>query len=101
MTGDATEAYPRDLGLKRYMRHVLFVKPDVLLVCDEAYENNEILITHHWSSGNWSTATNHFQFSLQVHCEICGNYGDSVFIPFQLREACFIRELQRAPKGCN
>ena len=35
MTGDATEAYPRDSGLRRYVRHLLFVKPDVLLVCDD------------------------------------------------------------------
>lgn len=35
MTDDATEAYPRELGLQRYVRHLLFVKPDVLLVCNE------------------------------------------------------------------
>ena len=35
MTGEASEAYPRDLGLRRYLRHLLFLKPDVLLVCDE------------------------------------------------------------------
>ncbi len=35
MTGDATEAYPSDLGLRRHLRHLLFLKPDMLLVCDE------------------------------------------------------------------
>jgi len=35
VAADATEAYPRDLGLKRFVRHLIFVKPDVLLVLDE------------------------------------------------------------------
>jgi hypothetical protein len=35
ITGDATEAYPKDLGLKRFVRHVLFLKPDVLIVADD------------------------------------------------------------------
>ncbi|MFQ6132384.1 MAG: DUF4962 domain-containing protein [Armatimonadota bacterium] len=35
MTGDATEAYPRDLGLRHYVRHLLFLKPDVLIVVDD------------------------------------------------------------------
>jgi hypothetical protein len=35
MTGDAAEAYPREAGLRRYVRHLLFAKPDVLLVCDD------------------------------------------------------------------
>ena len=35
IAGDASGAYPRDLGLRRYVRHVLFLKPDVLIVCDE------------------------------------------------------------------
>ena len=35
ITGDATEEYPRDLGLRRFVRHLLFVKPDVLIVVDE------------------------------------------------------------------
>jgi hypothetical protein len=35
IAGDATEAYPRHLGLKRFVRHLLFVKPDVLLVLDD------------------------------------------------------------------
>lgn len=33
--GDATEAYPRELGLKKYQRHLLFLKPDVLIVLDD------------------------------------------------------------------
>jgi hypothetical protein len=35
MTGDATAAYPPELGLRRHLRHLVFLKPDVLLVCDE------------------------------------------------------------------
>ena len=35
ITGDAAQAYPPDVGLKRFVRHLLFVKPDVLLVLDE------------------------------------------------------------------
>ena len=33
--GDATEAYPRDIGLRHYIRHLLFLKPDVLIVVDD------------------------------------------------------------------
>ena len=35
ITGDATEAYPRDIGLRHYVRHLLFLKPDVLIVVDD------------------------------------------------------------------
>jgi len=35
MTGDAAEAYPKEAGLKRFIRHMLFVKPDVLIVVDD------------------------------------------------------------------
>jgi len=35
LAGDAAEAYPRGLGLKRFVRHLLFLKPDVLLVLDD------------------------------------------------------------------
>ena len=35
ITGDATEAYPRQLGLKHYIRHLLFLKPNVLIVVDD------------------------------------------------------------------
>jgi len=35
MVGDATSAYPRKLGLRRFVRQLLFVKPDVLIVADE------------------------------------------------------------------
>jgi hypothetical protein len=33
--GDAAEAYPRELGLKRFARHALFLKPDALVVVDD------------------------------------------------------------------
>ena len=35
IVGDATEAYPRNLGLRSHVRHVLFLKPDVLIVGDD------------------------------------------------------------------
>ena len=34
LVGDATEAYPAALGVRRYVRHLLYLKPDVLIVCD-------------------------------------------------------------------
>ena len=41
ITGDAAEAYPRDLGLRRFVRHVIFVKPDVLIVADDILLDEE------------------------------------------------------------
>jgi len=35
IAGDATQAYPRSLGLKRFVRHLIFIKPDMLLVLDD------------------------------------------------------------------
>ncbi len=35
IVGDAAEAYPQELGLKRFVRHLLFLKPNVLIVADE------------------------------------------------------------------
>jgi len=35
ISGDATDAYPRELGLKRFVRHLIFARPDVLIVADE------------------------------------------------------------------
>jgi hypothetical protein len=33
--GDAAAAYPPELGLKRFLRHLLFVKPNILIVADD------------------------------------------------------------------
>ena len=33
--GDATAAYEQGLGLQKYMRHLLYIKPDVLIVIDD------------------------------------------------------------------
>lgn len=41
ITGDATEAYPREAGLTRFVRHLLFVKPSVLLVIDDIAAEGE------------------------------------------------------------
>ena len=35
IAGDATAAYPPNLGLRRFVRHLLFLKPDVLIVLDD------------------------------------------------------------------
>jgi len=35
IVGDATPAYPPRAGLQRFVRHLLFVKPDVLIVLDD------------------------------------------------------------------
>jgi hypothetical protein len=35
IAGDATAAYPKRAGLERFVRHLLFVKPDVLIVVDD------------------------------------------------------------------
>ncbi len=35
IVGDVTAAYPKRLGLERFIRHLLFVKPDVLIVIDD------------------------------------------------------------------
>lgn len=35
MVGDATAAYPASLGLRRFQRHLVFLKPDVLIVADD------------------------------------------------------------------
>ncbi|MFH1068482.1 MAG: DUF4962 domain-containing protein, partial [Candidatus Glassbacteria bacterium] len=35
VVGDATRAYHPDLGLRRFQRHYLFLKPDILVVADE------------------------------------------------------------------
>ncbi|MHB8898037.1 MAG: DUF4962 domain-containing protein [Thermoguttaceae bacterium] len=35
IAADAAEAYPAELGIDRFERHLLYVKPDVLLILDE------------------------------------------------------------------
>lgn len=35
VVADATNAYPPAAGLKRYLRHVIFIKPDAWLIVDE------------------------------------------------------------------
>ena len=41
MTGEAEKAYPAALGLTRYHRHMLFLKPDVLIVIDDIAVNKK------------------------------------------------------------
>jgi hypothetical protein len=35
IAGDATEALPRDAGVRHYVRHLLFLKPDIVIVADD------------------------------------------------------------------
>lgn len=41
IAGDVTAAYPKDTGLERFVRHLLFVKPDVLIVVDDIALNRK------------------------------------------------------------
>lgn len=40
IAGDATDAYAKDLGVQRYVRHLLFLKPNVLIVLDDISLDN-------------------------------------------------------------
>src|SRR4029453_18968015 len=44
VVGDVTRAYHPALGLARFVRHLLFVKPDVLLVADEVALRSEGIV---------------------------------------------------------
>ena len=35
MAGEAAEVYPKEKGLRRFTRHLLYLKPDVLIVADD------------------------------------------------------------------
>jgi hypothetical protein len=53
--GDVTRAYHPALGLRRFIRHLLFIKPDILLVADEV----ELLsrgMVHNYHSDRLQTA---------------------------------------------
>jgi len=39
IAGDVTAAYPKSTGLERFVRHLFFVKPDVLIVVDDIAVN--------------------------------------------------------------
>ena len=41
ITADAAEAYPHNLGLRRFVRHLIFVKPGVLIVADDILLDKE------------------------------------------------------------
>ena len=44
VVGDVTRAYHPALGLRRFVRHMLFVKPDVLVVADEVSLREEGIV---------------------------------------------------------
>ena len=62
ITGDATEAYPGDLGLERYIRHLLFLKPDVLIVVDNIalHDTCELELNFHTESHQMKRDNNAF-----------------------------------------
>ena len=35
IVGDATKAYPAEAGVKKFVRHLIFFKPDILIVADD------------------------------------------------------------------
>ena len=49
IVGDATQAYPQATGLQTYVRHLLFVKPDILIVLDDVRlsQNAELELRFH------------------------------------------------------
>lgn len=64
ITGDVTEAYPQALGLKRFVRHLLFIKPDVLVVVDDIETDgakNLELRFHPEHRGEWNKDENVFR----------------------------------------
>ncbi|MFD0959689.1 Ig-like domain-containing protein [Paenibacillus chungangensis] len=52
--GEASEAYPTSKGLTKYKRHLLYVKPDILIVVDdiETTEPRELELRFHPASQN-------------------------------------------------
>jgi hypothetical protein len=65
IAGDASEAYPHDLGLRRYVRHLLFLKPDVLIVCDEVElgQPHELELRFHPESRQFAREGSAFVFT--------------------------------------
>lgn len=44
VVGDVTKAYHPALGLTKYVRHMLFIKPDILLIADEIQLKDEGIV---------------------------------------------------------
>jgi hypothetical protein len=54
IAGDVTAAYPKSAGLERFVRHLLFVKPDLLIVVDDIAVNRvaDLELRLHTESSN-------------------------------------------------
>jgi hypothetical protein len=54
IVGDVTAAYPRSTGLERFVRHLLFIKPNVLIVVDDIVVNRiaDLELRLHTESSN-------------------------------------------------
>ncbi len=46
VVGDATSSYPSTLGLTRYQRHMLYVRPDLLVVLDDMRSSSPATFTY-------------------------------------------------------
>jgi len=55
VAGDVTRAYHPALGVQRFVRHLLFVKPDILLVADEVVLKPRGMV-YNYPSGKLKTA---------------------------------------------
>jgi hypothetical protein len=55
VVGDVTRAYHPALGVERFVRHLLFVKPDILLVADEVTLKPEGMV-YNYTSAELKTA---------------------------------------------
>ncbi len=55
VAGDVTRAYHPALGLRRFVRHLLFVKPDILMVADEVALSPQGMV-YNYSSTELKTA---------------------------------------------
>ncbi len=46
--GDAAEIYRPEAGLKKFLRHVLFIRPDVLIVFDDLEAERDVVFSQLW-----------------------------------------------------
>jgi beta-lactamase class A len=75
VVGDVTRAYHPALGLRRFLRHLLFVKPDVLLVADEIALREEGVV-HDFAPEALETAGG---FTHAPNGYVVGNEGEAFF----------------------
>ncbi|MHB9029044.1 MAG: DUF4962 domain-containing protein, partial [Candidatus Latescibacterota bacterium] len=64
ITGDAAPAYPPEMGLRKFTRHLLFLKPDILIVADDIAldKADELELRFHPEQQKGESAGNTFIF---------------------------------------